>query len=675
MGRKKPVKSKGDVGEENMVASGSGSEEKITLLPVNTKLIWQLQDKSDWSTYSTEISEALNSAAVLCKLQVDAEAGPRTKLVLNIKDMVQQAKSSSKPIRCLVEGEEGLVSWTIKETEKSLQPGIAARLNQVVDISSEVSLDGFKYDLVNMIREKDGVKESLLREKVVPTKFKKTGITGKISLCPTPAEEEEEEEEEVSPPKKSKKEKSNKSKVKSGEEAKEMKPVMKSFVRKGLAPVDPDCPHKDNYHVYTEGREVWDTMLNQTNIQNNNNKYYLIQLLKADSGNSYAVWMRWGRVGYKGQNSWTTSGSDLDAAKSVFTKKFQDKTKNLWEDRYSFEKYPGKYDMVLMDYSAGGQDSVDSAGSSGVGPVVKSDPESKLGTPVPDSTLEKRVQDLISLICDIKTMEQAVVEMEYDAEKAPLGKITTEQIRAGYQALKKISDCITGGKTSGGEITQACNDFYTRIPHEFGFKVPPIIRTHAEVKRKIELLEALSDIQVALKMLSTEQDTSINPIDRRYNQLKVDIKALDVNENERKAVEKSILNTHAPTHSNYTMEILDVFKINKEEEKSKFIDVGNTKLLYHGSRLSNWAGILGTGLRIAPPEAPVTGYMFGKGVYFADMSSKSANYCFTNRSQNIGLLLICEVALGKQNTLLDADYNADIKSRTLIITLTFNLGF
>lgn len=60
--------------------------------------------------------------------------------------------------------------------------------------------------------------------------------------------------------------------------------------------------------------------------------------------------------------------------------------------------------------------------------MVKSDPESKPGTPVPDSTLEKRVQDLISLICDIKTMEQAVVEMEYDAEKAPLGKITTEQV-------------------------------------------------------------------------------------------------------------------------------------------------------------------------------------------------------------------------------------------------------
>ena len=42
-------------------------------------------------------------------------------------------------------------------------------------------------------------------------------------------------------------------------------------------------------------------------------------------------------------------------------------------------------------------------------------------------------------------------------------------------------------------------------------------------------------------------------------------------------------------------------------------------LLWHGSRLTNWVGILSKGLRIAPPEAPVTGYMFGKGVYFADM--------------------------------------------------------
>lgn len=50
-----------------------------------------------------------------------------------------------------------------------------------------------------------------------------------------------------------------------------------------------------------------------------------------------------------------------------------------------------------------------------------------------------------------------------------------------------------------------------------------------------------------------------------------------------------------------------------------------------------------SGLRIAPPEAPVTGYMFGKGVYFADMFSKSANYCYASRKANDGVLLLCEV--------------------------------
>jgi poly [ADP-ribose] polymerase len=80
--------------------------------------------------------------------------------------------------------------------------------------------------------------------------------------------------------------------------------------------------------------------------------------------------------------------------------------------------------------------------------------------------------------------------------------------------------------------------------------------------------------------------------------------------------------------------------------------------LWHGSRLTNFVGILSQGLRIAPPEAPVTGYMFGKGVYFADMVTKSANYCHSHMSNNTGLLLICEVALGETNDLLYSDYNA-----------------
>lgn len=38
--------------------------------------------------------------------------------------------------------------------------------------------------------------------------------------------------------------------------------------------------------------------------------------------------------------------------------------------------------------------------------------------------------------------------------------------------------------------------------------------------------------------------------------------------------------------------------------------------------------------------------MFGKGVYFADCSTKSANYCFPRASGFCGALLLCEVDVG-----------------------------
>lgn len=40
--------------------------------------------------------------------------------------------------------------------------------------------------------------------------------------------------------------------------------------------------------------EDYDCMLNQTNVGHNNNKFYVIQLIKAN--NKYCLWNRWGRV-------------------------------------------------------------------------------------------------------------------------------------------------------------------------------------------------------------------------------------------------------------------------------------------------------------------------------------------------------------------------------------------
>lgn len=64
-------------------------------------------------------------------------------------------------------------------------------------------------------------------------------------------------------------------------------------------------------------------------------------------------------------------------------------------------------------------------------------------------------------------------------------------------------------------------------------------------------------------------------------------------------------------------QVEDIFRIKRTGEEDRFITVEqkNRRLLWHGSRTTNYGGILSQGLRIAPPEAPASGYAFGKGVY------------------------------------------------------------
>ena len=80
----------------------------------------------------------------------------------------------------------------------------------------------------------------------------------------------------------------------------------------------------------------------------------------------------------------------------------------------------------------------------------------------------------------------------------------------------------------------------------------------------------------------------------------------------------------------------------------------NHYLLYHGTKIFNLIGIFSNGLKIAPPEAPVTGYLFGKGIYLADMYQKSIDYCDTfidksnpKNTKTYSYILLCEAALGK----------------------------
>ena len=412
----------------------------------------------------------------------------------------------------------------------------------------------------------------------------------------------------------------------------------------GRVPIDEGFPQYQSgpYHVHEDDTAVYNAMLNQTNIGQNNNKYYIIQIIKHNAKKEFMVLCRWGRVGKVAGKS-ETPVIDERMAKRDFCKKFVSKTGNSWwSAQFSpddFTKVKGKYDLVKIDY---GTDS------------VEKQLDDRLTS---DSKLDKKLQKLVGLIFDKSEWEASVKEMKFDVKKSPLGKLTKEQIQAGYKSLQQIEECLTP-KIDESKLEEACSEFYTRIPHDFGMKRPPLIKTTEEIKEKLELLDALNEIQIAITVMDEENNKgTMNKLDCYYESLNCNLLPLDNDNAEYKAIEKYVFNsTKFCTYGSETYSVEDVFKVHRETDEKRFKqNIDNRMLLWHGSRLTNWCGILKQGLRIAPPEAPCSGYTFGKGVYFADIFSKSVVFCGTYPRQPYGLLLVCEVALGKVNEMTSSD--------------------
>jgi len=289
----------------------------------------------------------------------------------------------------------------------------------------------------------------------------------------------------------------------------------------------------------------------------------------------------------------------------------------------------------------------------------------RTGDPDVESKLDRRVQELIELIFDQKMMKRQMIQIGYDAEKLPLGALTKRHVQDAYEILKEIAQVMN--RTATGSLATLSNDFYTRIPHDVGMKRLPPINNRDILQQKIDLVEALGQIQIAQELLRSGTSGGLHPIDQNYETLRCALEPCEKSSATFKMVNQYVQRTHAKTHNAYTYQVMEVFDMDRHGENDRYnanlrknpVHGQEKMLLWHGSRLTNFVGIISQGLRIAPPEAPVTGYMFGKGVYFADMCSKSANYCFASSQNPTGLMLLCEVALGKKYPLKQADYYAE----------------
>lgn len=408
-----------------------------------------------------------------------------------------------------------------------------------------------------------------------------------------------------------------------------------------VIPVDEHCPLNGKAEVVGD----WDAMLNQTNIGHNNNKFYIIQLLK--NGGKYYTWTRWGRVGETGQNAMLGDGSLADAEKN-FKAKFRDKTSNAWDDRSKFVAKAGKYTLIEIERSAEA-----SAKAAELEEKLKAiDKEAAKLQPkvrgVAPSKLHPSIEKFMGLIFDHDMFKGAMASFDIDVKKMPLGQLTKAQVQKGYGVLEELDTAIQ--KKKAKNIEELSSQFYTLIPHSFGRRVPPPINTADLLAKKYDMLNVLNDIEIALGIQSKADDHADetllpNPADQNYKKLKAELEWVDP-----KTAEFEMIKTYMErTGSSYfKLKLVDAFRVDRHGERDRFgahDSIVERKLLWHGTNVAVVAAIVGSGLRIMPHS----GGRVGRGIYLASENGKSVGY--VGWAGSTGVMFLAEAALGKEHTI------------------------
>lgn len=409
--------------------------------------------------------------------------------------------------------------------------------------------------------------------------------------------------------------------------------------------IDEHCTVKGE--LVEHNGKVYSCTLNQTDIDANKNKFYIMQLVK--NGSTYTLYTRWGRTGEKGRPTHDSYPSESSGV-TAFEKQFRTKTGNIFGTA-NFVKKAGKYFMANISYED----------------ILQNIPDTKLD--IPDSKLPERVQNLIKMLSDVNMMKNALISLDIDTQKLPLGKIKQTQLDKSGEILDKINPLIQELNAKIGNIDDIKNQlmdlssqFYTLLPMAFGRRKPHVIDSDEMITKYRDTLDELKNMVINVQITENVKSGE-NPIDGIYNGINTIINPLDKDSQMWKEIEKYVKNTHGPTH-NYKLEIIDIYEIEQAGKKQKFEDccknIGNRTLLYHGSSMSNWNSIMKNDLLLNPQKVNkhviITGRMFSDGIYFANCITKSFSYCRTEATNGIGCLAIAEVGLGKIGKRTNADY-------------------
>lgn len=406
-----------------------------------------------------------------------------------------------------------------------------------------------------------------------------------------------------------------------------------------------------NVTVYSlSPHQTFSFSLNQVNIQANSNKFYIAQIL-TDS-KRYFLYTRYGRVGEKGVVKCSPLPNSFTAVK-LFQKVFRSKTGYLWrgragtlneKERIQYPPKPKKYSVMETE-----------------APQITVSEAAK-----EEDSLPPTVRDFIISISSEKMLSNTVRNFNIDIKRLPLGKISVSQISSGRKILIRIEKWLKARKESllsagidqpeeyiQSRILELSSEFWTLIPYASSrSSAPPILNNIEGIMKAQDLIDELSNIRFAGEII--HRSKNIAQIYDRMNIRLESIWGTGIDSNRCKeeidTLQTYIKSTCAAGH-HYQLDLLSIHRVLREDEryrdrKNYFLNMPNHMLLFHGSRMSNYLSILTEGIRIPRENQVLNGSVLGLGAYFADSVSKSYNYCRALETNNIGYVLVCEVALG-----------------------------
>ncbi|KAI9345692.1 ankyrin repeat-containing domain protein [Obelidium mucronatum] len=388
------------------------------------------------------------------------------------------------------------------------------------------------------------------------------------------------------------------------------------------------------------------------------NKFYIMQILYNHLQDIHFLFNKWGdssilrtngRNYDYGQFQKTPFNTKEECIKE-FKKVFKSKTGNEWDS--DFVEKPGKYALVKTNKKR----------SITVKPIDYNG--------VPASTLPSTVGEVLRMFLHVASLKSSgsssdlalpfdgvldagVVNSAYDI------LLTIRQTFKEMDAKTKDTTTIPSAKellALREKLVILSTDYYRLLPTREGQKGLKPILTAEDLSTEMIRVNNLRYYDTSLMLMFAANHNRLihNPVDYTCAALKSHISPL-LDGHEKDLIKKWIAQSNKEG-----IDILNILKVDRDGEAEAFEGHhGNKKLLFHGSKMSNMLGILKHGLQVAPVEAPVSGYMFGKGIYFADVFAKSWGYVHdhigTDDTRAYGCMFICEVALGETHDLEESD--------------------